>query len=131
MELTKEQIERINKELPYDLFGECQGIFTEPNGIPNDIKEPVVYLRYESGGVSGGSCWDSSNPQSYTKDEIPDFIALDKVLEVLCPNVTYLKYKQIEKFIHDTSEVEREYYGNRTEFTIKYIKLSDIIKILL
>ena len=49
MELTKEQIEHINKEAPMDWQTNEQGVFTEPSGIPNDVKEPVIYMRWETG----------------------------------------------------------------------------------
>lgn len=51
MELTQSQIELINEACPYG-----QGVFREPFGIPNHIKELVVYTKWDSGGMRGGSC---------------------------------------------------------------------------
>lgn len=126
MELTKEQIKQINEKCPYD-----QGIFTEPYGIPNTIKEPVIYMRWSPGGVSGGSCWDSSDPQPYyNREKEGDFKVLDLVLEILKPNISYLEYKKISELIVSSEETEWEYYGNCTDWNIKYIILSDLIKLL-
>lgn len=120
--MTKEQIEKINKECPYE-----QGIFVEPYGIPVHIKEPVVYMRCETGGVSGGSCWDSSNPQPYTSDEPkPKFKVLDLVLRELKPDLTYLQFREIEDLVHTNEETEYEYYGNSTDYRIEYIILSEL-----
>ncbi len=41
--LTTNQIESINKKCPYG-----QGIFIEPFGIPNHIKEYVIYSKWQS-----------------------------------------------------------------------------------
>lgn len=131
MELTAEQIEKINKLAPMEWQTNEQGIFTEPYGIPTSIKEPVIYMRWETGGVSGGSCWDSSNPQHYTVDSgEPKFEVLDLVLTELMPSISYLQYKQIEKLIRNADYTDHEYYGNCTEFEVKYIVLSELIKTL-
>ncbi len=128
--LTEKQINKINKKSPYEYGENEQGIFTEPYGIPDTIKEPVVYMRWSSGGVSGGSCWDSSNPQRYTNDNSPEFKALDLTLEIIDPNITYLTYKKIEKLICSSEETDWEYYGNCTDYEIKYIILSRLIKLI-
>ncbi len=126
MQLTEEQIKEINKKCPYN-----QGIFFEPYGIPLGIKEKVIYTRYETGGYSGGSCWDDSDPQPYYSNPPEDkFKVLDLVLEILKPGISYLDYKKIDSIIHDNSETEYEYYGNSTNWHIDYIKLSDLYKLL-
>jgi len=126
MELTQTQIEAINEECPYN-----QGVFKEPYGIPVNIKEPVIYCRYETGGYSGGSCWDDSDPQPYTEEPPKDRMkVLELVLKVLKPQISFLEYRMIEGLIHDNSETEHEYYGNSTEWKIEYIKLSDLYEAL-
>lgn len=124
--MDKETIEKINAKCPYG-----QGIFLQPYGIPDDIKELVIYSSYESGGVSGGSCWDSSNPQPYTEERPKDHMeVLDIVLKTVAPDISYLQYREIEKLIHDNRKSEWEYYGNRTDHEIQYILLSDLEKLL-
>jgi hypothetical protein len=131
MELTKEQIEKINKLAPNEWQTNEQGIFTEPFGIPDTIKEPVLYMRYHTGGVSGGSCWESSNPQPYITDNPkPKFEVLDLVLKELMLNISFFQFREIEKLIHTNSHSEYEYYGNSTDFNIEYIILSDLINAL-
>lgn len=125
MDLTKEQIDKINAECPHE-----QGIFTEPYGIPFRIKEPVIYIRYETGGVSGGSCWDESDPRPYSLSEFPEFKVLDMVIKEVNPNISYLKYKEIEELIHSNEETEWEYYGNSTDYTIKFVILSELLDTL-
>ncbi len=122
MKLTDEDIAQINNECPYD-----QGIFKEPYGIPVHIKEHVIYGRYESGGYSGGSCWDDSDPRPYSNDAPHDRMkVLDIVLKKIRPNTTFLEYRMLSGLIHNNSETEYEYYGNSTDWTIEYIILSEL-----
>lgn len=121
MEFTKEQIEKINTNTPYD-----QGVYFQPYGVPFKHKELCVYMRYETGGYSGGSCWYDSDPQPYSIDEIPNFDVLDLVLKELAPNLTYLQYKEVEKLIDTNDGSEHEYYGNSTDWTVKFIPISEL-----
>jgi len=123
--LTKEQIDQINEKCPYN-----QGIFTEPYAIPHIIKEPVIYMRWELGGYSGGSCWNDNEPTRYSGEVKPNFEVLDIVLKELSPNITYLQYKDIEKLIQSDEKSEWEYYGNSTDWGIQFIILSELITLL-
>jgi hypothetical protein len=129
--LTQSQIDEINSKCPYDLYNHAEGIFKEPYGIPISIKDYVIYCKYEIGGYIGGSCWDSSNAQPYTKDEPQNKMqVLDLVLKELLPNITYLQFKGIERLKHTNIETECEYYGNSTEYEIEYFILEDLYNYL-
>lgn len=122
MVVTKEIIERVNKECP-----DNQGIFIEPYCIPTHIKEPVIYSRYEIGGYSGGSCWNDSNPRPYTS--IPPTNKME-VLEILLkytkPDISFLEFRRlISQHLKTNQETEYEYYGNSTEWEVEYITISD------
>ncbi len=120
--MTEDIIKKINDKCPSN-----QGIFREPYGIPTHIKDLVIYGRYQTGGVSGGSCWDSSNPQSYWEPEPEDrFKVLEIVLDELCPNIKYLEFRKIQCLIKSNDETEYEYYGNSTDWKCEYIILSDL-----
>lgn len=127
MELTKEQIEEINKKCPYG-----QGVFREPFGIPNKIKEPVIYTKWESGGRLG-SCWDDEDTvnEEYANERPDDaFMVLDLVLKELKPDISYLDYKKIERLKNSNIDTDYGYYGDYTEETIEWIVLSDLIDAL-
>lgn len=123
MNLTTDDIKNINLKCPYN-----QGVFTEPYGIPVHIKEPVIYMRWETGGVSGGSCWESSDPQYYECDEKPDFEVLKLVFEKLDIRLTYNDII-LHRLLHTNNETDYEYYGNSTDYGIEYIILSELISI--
>ena len=131
MELIENQIKKINELAPNEWETNEQGVFMQPYGVPIHIKEHVVYMRWKTGGVSGGSCWDNSNPQRYEQEGgEPNFKVLDLVLNELLPTISYLQYKEISKLIHTNHETEYEYYGNSTDFEVKYIILSELITLL-
>jgi len=117
--MTEIQIAQINKLCPMQWQENEQGIFTEPWGIPDNIKVPVIYMRWEIGGTCGGSCWDTSDPQPYMKDNPqPKFECLDLVLKELMPNISLIQFRDVENLIHSTEKTEWEYYGNCTDFRV-------------
>ena len=127
MKLTEEQIKDINDQCPYD-----QGIFKEPFGIPDNIKEHVIYTKWDSGGRSG-SCYDDENTinEDYEFDRPDDaFKILDITLAILRPNINNLLYEQIKLLIESNKETDYGYYGDYTTDTIEWIKLSDLYRIL-
>lgn len=73
---------------------------------------PIYTKANYIGGMSGGNCWDDTEPSwqgSYDKKEGLD---LSFILEKVCPQITYLQYKKIENLIKTTKFTECEYYGN-------------------
>lgn len=75
----------------------------------------TLEIRWVTGGVSGGSCWDDSNPTSYHSDEEePDFEELDKVLEIFASGISFIQYKKLMKLTSTQDHTEYEYYGNCT-----------------
>ena len=123
MQLTQTQIEAINKECPYG-----QGIFREPFGIPDHIKDLLIYTKWESGGRPG-SCWDDENTvnEEYYRSRPNDaFMVLDLTLKALKVDAKFFKFKDIKSLIHSNTETDYGYYGDYTEDTIEWIKLSDL-----
>ena len=126
MILTEDKIKEINSKCPED-----QGVFSEPSGIACSIKEPVIYMRWVTGGMCGGGYHESCHLHSFDGDGMPKFKVLDLVLSELKPDITYLQFKQVEELIKENDYDDNEdYYGNRTDYEINYIILSDLIKLL-
>jgi hypothetical protein len=125
MRLTQEDINEINKTVG-DYWNE--GVFREPNYIPVHIKEHVIYMRWVKSGYAGGSCYDTN--AEYFERNKPEFTVLDLVLKKVCPNISYLQYREVERLIHTNEETEYEYYGNSDDIEVNYIILSDLYKLL-
>lgn len=93
MEKLISYIEKINNE--------CNngGISKNPYRLSNVVRkdEYVIYKKWNSHGYSGGNCWND-NPSTYYEGESePNFDALDKILEVVCPKITSLQYKKLSE----------------------------------
>lgn len=126
MRLTEKDIKEINSKVE-DSWN--NGIFKEPYGIPNGIKDLVIYSRIETGGYSGGNCWGGIS-EAYTCDNDFNYDILDLVIEKLKPTCTFMEYRKIQKSLIESEYSDREYYGNSTEFRIKYITLENLYTLL-
>lgn len=86
-------------------------------------------VRWCSGGQSGGNCWDDDDSTHYYSiDGEPeeDFWELDSILERVCPAITYLQFRKLEKLIEHDSEREDDYYGNYTNYSIKRLSIEKL-----
>lgn len=94
--------------------------------------DPFINLEWETGGYSGGSCYSDSNPQPYVSDNRePEFEALDKILEAICPEISFLKYKNLaSEVITYSDRTQGEYYGNSINYDIKTLHLKKLYESL-
>lgn len=91
------------------------------------IKDGCIYMEWETGGVSGGSCWESSDPQPYTCDNPePSFDVLDKIIEAVMPDLSYMNYKKLCFLIETGTRHQREYYGNCVNYRFKKIDVAKL-----
>jgi hypothetical protein len=88
-------------------------------------------VRWVSGGQKGGSCWGSEGLHDIEAEEEPEFEELDKVLEKVCPQISFLQYKRIcSECIEKDSDCDNEYYGNWTKYSIKKVNLPKLFQTL-
>lgn len=107
---------------------EFQKIVDDNVGVRSNKKNQTKEIKIEwtIGGMFGGNCWGDEPKWTVEPDPEPEFEELDKVLEAVCPTVTFLKYKKLLTKIKYTSESSYEYYGNYTTYGIKTISVEDI-----
>lgn len=94
--------------------------------------DPHLYVKWSTGGVGGGSCWDDSKNYTYTNsDPVPELTSLDLILEAIKPDLTFLQYKRLVAAVqqHDSWK-EDEYYGNSTDYVCKKVRLRDLFDFL-
>lgn len=95
------------------------------------FEQENLFYAYETGGVSGGSCWESSNPQPYVADgKDTGFVILEWILEKFAPNLTFLQYQKLSREILGFDHTEYEYYGNRTEYCVNYISIDTVLNFI-
>ena len=98
----------------------------------NKIEKPRLYVQWSTGGVSGGSCWDSSDPQPYTNNEpAPELGVLDKVLEHFHSQLSFLQYRDLTaRLLKSDGYSVGEYYGNSTDYQYKEVDLRELYNYL-
>lgn len=91
--------------------------------------------QWTTGGMRGGSCWDTGEGPDphYSKDADPEpeFVQLDKLLELVWPTITHLQYKNLVRELVTLEEgCDNEYYGNYTNWSEKRVDLAALHRYL-
>ncbi len=98
----------------------------KPDTVVED-NDPHLFIRWETGGSSGGSCWGGESSMYHTDNVAPEFASLDAVLEDVKPDLFYLQYKRlVATLVQADSYTEDEYYGNSTTYNVKKVRLFDL-----
>lgn len=122
----------------FSLTEEYNGIYSKSFGeICNNGKtfskniaslEDSLWHGYMSSGMSGGNCWGGTATSFYNDNvlsEMPHFVPLFKKI---CPNITFLEFKEINNMVKEDSFTESEYYGNEITYTYFYLKIYTLYK---
>lgn len=91
--------------------------------------------QWITGGIGGGSCWDTGEGPDphYSKDAEPEpeFVQLDKLLEIVWPAITHLQYKNlVRELITIKESSDNDYYGNYTNWSEKKIDIAALYRYL-
>lgn len=79
-----------------------------------------------SGGGTSGNCWDD-HISEFSGDLEPEFNTLDEILAEICPNITFLKYKNIySQIVKSDSRSEGDYYGGSETIYEKSFRLYNL-----
>lgn len=91
-----------------------------------------IFVEWSTGGYSGGSCWDDSNPQPYTSENArEELVEFDSILEKICPSLSFSDYKKIRsEVVTSFYRTEHEYYGNQTDYEGLKCDLKDLFDVL-
>lgn len=83
-----------------------------------ELKDEKIVQTHVSHGYEGGNCW-GDEARYFSNPKMPDdFIPLDYILEQAAPNISYLRYKEIQKMIKESTKSHSEYYGNSVSYLI-------------
>jgi len=75
-------------------------------------------VNWRTGGMSGGNCWGGSADTPVSPENEPE-LPLDEIILKHKKDLSYMKYRQIEKSIVYRNYSEWEYYGNYYEYREK------------
>lgn len=85
-----------------------------------------ISVEWVSGGVTGNSCW-GHDPSPRMGDSPKELESLNQILELLCPGISYLQFKKIDRRVVMSEKGDGgDYYGNYTEYRVKTLKLKDL-----
>lgn len=92
-----------------------------------EIREEYVSVDWVTGGMTGGNCWGDSADRAVSADPPAELEDLDRILEAVSPDISFLKYKNLCAEIVRTHEyTNSEYYGNYYEHMVKYVLFQDL-----
>lgn len=124
---------KFQQENPNDWYDDhrFEQYFDVKKSLNELLNSGYIGFAVRTGGNSGGSCWGGEASYEPESDVNLQNEYLDKVLEVIAPDVTYLTYRKIEKnLIHKTEYVKREYYGNDDRYYVELVVVKDLVQIL-
>ena len=118
---------KVDKKYPnYDGFKKVSNL--------DNLYECYLYIRWNTGGISGGSCWDDGTEDRHyhtTGEHEPNFDSLYQLLELVCPKITFIQYNILmSKVLEVDSYTDYEYYGNSTNYCIKTVNLGKMYDIM-
>ena len=88
-------------------------------------------MEWTVGGSRGGNCWDDTPSREYASDRKPgELLSLDAIFQGICPAISYLAFRRLEKLVKSGQRSEDEYYGNRTDYEFSYVSLRDLYDFL-
>ena len=112
----------------------CTGSNLREYDRRGDAKQTdTISISWTTGGQCGGSCWDTGEHvhRPVESEPEPEFEDLDKILEAICPNTSFLQYKRIcGECIETDTDTHSEYYGNYTTVGIKFIRIPKLFEVL-
>lgn len=115
-------------------FGYIRSTKPSKTSWKEDPCDPHFEVRWITGGVEGGSCWNSGeNDPHQARESEPeaDFEGLDALLGHFVPNITLLQYRRLGKLIKRTEDYQNDYYGNHTTYGVKTLQLQELYRFLL
>lgn len=88
----------------------------------------VIFQVTEIGGASGGNCYGGEAHSYRTEDGNSTPFVFEDLLTYIAPQLTFIQYRDMlkELKIVEGTDTKNEYYGNNTEYAIKYLFLEDL-----
>lgn len=100
----------------------------------DEIVKPIAYIKDDivesdswSMGGSWRDCW--GNGGSVSGEPESEFKTLDLIFEKVCPNISFIQYKNIcNKIVVSDTRSEGDYYGGSVTYGYKYFNVKDLYR---
>lgn len=118
-----EEFENIINEIVGEFDSYC-GYYDNHDGFY--IEDNFIVQKHVSNGARGGNCWGDEAQYFHNETPVQEFLPLEKILTKVAPNISYLKFREIQKLIRTDWEEDREYYGNYTNYDIYKLDIKEL-----
>lgn len=97
-------------------------------GAKQKVKDtPYLVATWSTGGMSGGNCWNEGGHYATGGETPAELTALDDLLEEIKQDIGLRQYKALcSVVVHSDTYSQSEYYGNYSDYAVKYVKLSEL-----
>lgn len=129
--VAKVEFQKNNPQNTWWSDRDFQSFYDSEKSLADLLKSGYIGFAVRTGGKTGGNCWGGESSYEAESDVNLDNDYLDKVLEIISPEVTYLTYRKIEKSIIQTMEyTKHEYYGNNDVYQVQLIPVKELVLML-
>ena len=95
------------------------------------VSEPDI-MKSEEWSLGGTTRNWNGNAVQLMREETPDFVEFDELIERVCPNISFIQYKNVyRKCVSQKTRTDYDYYGGSEEIAWFECNLKDLYKILL
>lgn len=124
----KQFIEKFDDYWSYPYKAKQKDNYNLPYEQRIDKTKPRLEVSWTTGGACGGNCWNDNPPESHmlSAEPEPEMENLDKILQEVAPNLTYLQYRMISGLLKRDEHTEWEYYGNYTNSAEKSLDAREL-----
>ncbi len=92
---------------------------------------PRLFVEWSTGGTTGASCWGGSSDSFVEGDAPEELKSLGKILERLCPSMTFIQYMNLSnELIKTNTRGSSDYYGNTSHYASKTVDLRELFDYL-
>ena len=89
-------------------------------------------MKSEEWSLGGTTTNWHENIIELMKEDTPDFVEFDELIERVCPNISFIQYKNVyRKCVTRKTRTDYDYYGSSEERAWFECNLKDLYKILL
>jgi len=106
-------------------------IWARMNGVSLNKDDTMTSESWCLGGTAG-SCWSDEKSNVSSSPQPVSFERLDDLLSKVCPNINFMKYKEISnQFVSIETTGDSDYYGGHTEYAHYECNIKDLYDYLL
>jgi hypothetical protein len=135
--------DELEYEIQLESYGDAPSLPNAKNDADWRKRNGCIQVKANTGGYSGGSCWDDENSYArpyYTGTSV-DYVDLENFLEHILVSIfgrnhafadipKLLEELRNSSIIHEDSNTSYEYYGNSDDYQWYEVKLWDLYQFL-